>query len=242
MVIRLLGPRARVAFVAFMVGLGMWMLWATYELNARGDGETAAQQELVSLAEANRQACERDPALARRVLGAGVCSQAKEITERPPAEKGEQGPQGAQGPPGPQGPQGDPGAPGRTGPRGPTGPQGPPGESPACLLLPSECQGATGPRGPRGEAGATGQQGEPGEQGPQGEKGDPGEQGDPGPKGDKGEQGEKGDTGAPGRGIAGVECDSPERITFTFTYTDGTVETRSCGGSTEPPPITGVTR
>lgn len=153
-----------------------------------------AQSELSDLAEKNKAACERDPVQAAKVLGAGVCAQAKEITERPPAEKGEQGEPGARGPVGPQGPEGPQGVQGPQGSPGPRGPQGVAGPPPGCALLSSACIGATGARGPAGESGPKGPQGEQGSQGEAGPAGPQGEQGPAGPQGIPGVAGPPGPT------------------------------------------------
>lgn len=96
------------------------------------------------------------------------------------------GPKGDPGIPGLRGPQGEPGPQGVPGPQGPPGARGVsglPGNSPACLLEPSRCQGsdgANGTKGDKGDTGSTGAKGDPGVQGDKGDKGDTGAQGDTG--------------------------------------------------------------
>lgn len=171
------------------------------------DGQAAAASELADLATKNRAACVRLGAkAAEKVLGAGVCQQAKEIVERP--IEGKPGATGARGPVGPAGPQGSPGPTGPSGPPGPVGPRGVAGASPGCLILITQCRGAQGPtgatgltgaQGPAGEQGATGATGPAGEQGPKGETGATGQQGTPG------EPGAVGPSGPPGP--AGPSCE-----------------------------------
>lgn len=189
-----LGTLAVLGFVGGMSGLAI----TAYDRNQQEDSKQVAQNELADLAAKNKAACERDPAAAAKVLGAGVCQQAKEITERPPAEKGERGEPGARGPAGPQGEQGP------AGPRGPRGAQGLAGPPPGCELLTSGCVGA---RGPQGVAGPAGAEGPAGEAGPKGETGPAGPQGEAGPAGPQGEQGTQGPAGPQGPpGPAGPSC------------------------------------
>lgn len=182
------------AVIGFMGGLSGLAVTA-YDRQQQADDKQAAQTELADLAEKNRQACERNPAQAAKVLGAGVCQQAKAITERPPAEKGDPGVPGARGPVGPQGPAGP------QGPTGPRGPQGVAGQTPPCILLIGGCvgkqgpPGATGAAGTAGEQGATGPKGETGPAGPEGEAGPAGPQGEPGAQGPAGPQGPPGPAG-----------------------------------------------
>lgn len=64
----------------------------------------------------------------------------------------------------------------------------------------------------------------------------PGPQGPAGPAGKDGTDGRNGTDGAPGRGLAAVTCTGGlTPITFTFTYSDGTTETVTCG-ELEPVP------
>lgn len=230
------GTRWKTAFVLIMSGVAVWMLWASVQLVERRASEDIAQRELTSLAEQNRAACERDPVAAARVLGPGVCQTAKEITERPPAEKGDPGEPGARGPMGPPGEQGPRGPAGDAGPQGARGPTGADGSSPACLMTANACTGPSGARGPVGATGAAGDKGEQGDQGLTGERGAQGLQGATGAKGDTGERGAQGEAGADGRGLVSIECDSQTAITFRWTWTDGTVSTATCGGVDPPPP------
>lgn len=179
----------RIVAVAGVVVGGAALALTSWQVTHERDSKEAAQQELVQSAETIRSGCEKNPAQVRALLGPDACSKAKEIIDRPPAEKGDPGARGPIGPAGPVGPQG---------PRGPVGQQGPAGASPGCLILVSRCQGEQGPRGfpgltgEPGAAGATGEQGPAGEQGPKGETGPQGVQGDPGPAGPQGPPGPAG--------------------------------------------------
>lgn len=168
-----------------MAAVSLWI--TTRQKGEAESNEAVAQSELQDLATKNKAACERNPAAAEKVLGAGVCQQAKEITERP--EKGDKGDIGARGP---QGPQGDQGPQGPQGPQGVRGLQGVAGQSPACLILTGGCIGATGATGETGAQGETGPKGEQGETGPTGEAGPAGPQGEPGPAGPQGSPGPAG--------------------------------------------------
>lgn len=232
------GFRWKAAFLLFVALFGAFALW---QILAKADaevGEDIAQQELVTLALKNRAACERDPVGAAKVLGPGVCQDAKEITERPPAEKGEPGEPGARGPAGPQGEEGPRGPAGPQGATGPRGPAGVDGSSPACLLTANACTGPTGAQGLPGADGKDGQVGPEGPAGKDGQNGSDGVDGKDGADGAPGERGAQGTPGVDGRGIQSVECDSQTPITFRWTWTDGTIGTATCGGvgPTTPPP------
>lgn len=106
-----------------------------------------------------------------------------------------------------------------------------------------------GPRGARGEQGERGEAGADGEDstiaGPAGAAGANGADstvpGPQGPAGADGSPGKDGKDGSPGRGIASIVCTGGlTPITFTFTYTDGTTETVTCGQlePVEPTPTT----
>lgn len=207
-----------VAVAALLIG-GTGLLITTLQKQDAETGRAAVENELADLAAKNRAACVRlGAAAAEKVLGRGVCQQAKEIVERPvegkQGEPGARGPVGQTGAVGPQGPQGP------AGPVGPPGPAGPPGRngaSPGCLILVTQCRGPegpagipglTGPPGPAGETGATGPTGPQGETGPKGETGATGPQGPQGETGSKGDPGEKGPQGDPGiPGPAGPTCE-----------------------------------
>lgn len=170
------------------------------------DVAASSQVELSNLAAQNQAACKRlGVAEAEKVLGRGVCQQAKEIVDRPgpPGQPGAQGPIGPVGPAGPRGPQGEPG------PVGPRGPQGVAGPPPGCALLSSGCIGATGATGETGPQGVPGPAGTAGEQGPKGETGPAGPQGETGPAGPtgpQGPQGEPGPQGIPGPDSSVAKC------------------------------------
>lgn len=104
-----------------MAGVSLFIV--TRQKTAAVDQAVASQAELNDLATKNKAACLRDPVQAAKVLGPGVCQQAKEIAERP-------------GPPGKQGPQGIPGGPGSPGPQGP-----PPSDSQVARAVASYCAG-----------------------------------------------------------------------------------------------------
>jgi hypothetical protein len=179
---------ALVGFVGGLCGLAV----TAYDRQQQADQKVSAQNELADLAEKNRQACERNPAAAEKVLGVGVCQQAKAITERPPAEKGDKGDTGARGPVGPQGPPGKDGSPG---PQGPPGKPGANGATPGCLILVTKCQGSQGPQGIQGLTGPAGADGQDGSDGVDGKDGAPGEPGKDGTQGPAGPQGPTGPAG-----------------------------------------------
>ncbi len=98
--------------------------------------------------------------------------------------------------------------------------------------------------GPTGRPGQDGSDGEDSDvPGPQGSPGVPGADstvpgpvGAQGPKGDRGEKGETGSAGKDGRGVVGVACEGGlTPVTFTFTFSDGTTQTVTCG-QLEPVP------
>lgn len=121
------------------------------------------------------------------------------------------GPRGEMGPVGPQGRPGKDGANGKDGSSGPRG-----------------ATGGTGAAGAAGDAGAPGAAGKDGAPGPPGPKGEPGP---PGPKGEPGKDGANGTDGKVGRGLSSITCDSALPLTFTVTYSDGSSESVTCGGS-----------
>lgn len=176
------------------------------------DDKEAAQAELVQLAEANQAACKRDPTVAAKILGAGVCQQTKEIVERPPAEKGDPGATGARGPVGPPGPAGPPGPQGSPGPAGRPGATGRPGPTPGCLILITKCQGQPGVDGLTGAPGQPGTPGTAGVDGKDGAPGTPGADGKDGAPGEPGKDGAPGKDGPPGppgpAGPAGPTCEA----------------------------------
>lgn len=176
----------------------------TVQKQGAEDGQAVAQSELQDLAAKNRAACMRlGAAAAEKVIGVGVCQQAKEIVERPVEGKpGAPGARGAVGPAGPQGPQGPAGV---QGPQGVAGKTGVAGASPGCLVLVSQCRGSQGPEGVPGLTGPQGTAGETGATGPAGEQGPKGETGATGPQGLQGEPGVAGQQGVPGP--AGPVCE-----------------------------------
>lgn len=212
-----MSDRGRFLPIAVAAGIAasvvvLWIYGATQK-----DDKDAARAELVQSAETIKAACAKDPAQVQAVLAdPNACAKAKEITERPPAEKGDPGARGPIGPQGPAGPQGP------RGPAGPSGQAGRNGASPGCLILVSKCQGPTGPRGVPGLTGAPGAAGEAGPAGPQGEagpKGEQGPQGEQGPTGDQGDQGPAGPQGPPGP--AGPACpDGSELQTIHVVTTE----------------------
>lgn len=112
---------------------------------------------------------------------------------------------------GPEGVQGDPGENGVNGDTGAQGPQGPPPTDEAVIAAVGVyCAAHNGCQGPQGPEGPQGPQGPPG---PQGEKGDPGSQ------------------GADGLSVVDAACttSTPGNFSFTFTLSDGTQLTASCG-------------
>lgn len=170
------------------------------------DTAVASAVELQRLAEQNQAACKRlGVAAAEKVLGRGVCQQAKEIVDRPgpPGRQGETGARGPMGPAGEQGPRGPQGVAGPAGPRGPQGVAGPP---PGCALLSSGCVGQTGPTGATGATGATGEAGPKGATGERGLEGPIGQAGESGPMGPQGPQGERGPQGIPGPDSSVAKC------------------------------------
>lgn len=192
-----------IAVAALLIG-GAGFLITTLQKQDAETGQAAAQNELADLAAKNRAACVRMGAnAAEKVLGRGVCQQAKEIVERP--VEGKQGEPGARGPVGPQGPQGAQGPAGPAGPTGPVGPAGRNGASPGCLILVTQCRGPEGPPGVPGLTGPTGPAGETGATGPTGPQGETGPKGETGAIGPQGETGAKGEQGIPGP--AGPPCE-----------------------------------
>lgn len=189
-----------VAMVSLLIA-GASLAITTMQKQDAEDTATVTAVELNRLAEQNQAACKRlGVAAAEKVLGRGVCQQAKEIVERP----GPPGQPGARGPIGPQGIQGPPGPQGEVGPQGPRGVAGPP---PGCALLSTACVGATGQAGPTGETGPQGVAGPVGERGPAGEQGPKGETGPQGETGPTGPQGEQGPPGIQGpAGPSGPTC------------------------------------
>lgn len=186
--------RTAVRYLMVSVGAGiaaaivvLWIYGATQK-----DDKQQAQAELVQSAETIKAACAKDPATVRTLLGTDACTKAKEITERPPAQKGDTG---ARGPMGPQGPRGPAGPPGRAGTNG---------ASPGCLILVSKCQGPPGPRGFQGLTGPTGPAGADGADPVDGKDGVDGADGADGAAGKDGAPGKEGPPGPPGP--AGPAC------------------------------------
>lgn len=109
-----------------------------------------------------------------------------------------------------------------------------------------ECAGPAGDNGTPGADGSNGSDGSDGSDGADGNTGPPGPQGPQGP-GPTPEQiaaavsdycadgrcrGPEGPRGQTGVGIAQLACDSVTPLELTVTYTDGTQQTLSCGGTT----------
>jgi hypothetical protein len=193
-----------IAVVGALLG-GAGLLVTTLQKQGAEDAQAATAVELQDLAAKNRAACVRlGAAAAEKVIGRGVCQQAKEIVERP--VEGKPGRDGARGPVGPQGPQGPQGPAGVPGPAGAVGPAGANGSSPGCLILVTQCRG---PEGPAGVPGLTGPLGPAGPEGPVGPAGAKGEPGEIGPEGEAGSEGPKGETGSQGiPGPAGPVCEA----------------------------------
>lgn len=176
---------------------------------AQGQG---AQADAKTLATGIQGACRKpvvDPSIKP------YCPKAAEVIGQPPIK----GDKGDPGEPGPSGPPGPPGAT-VTGPPGPPGANGSPG--------PSGLPGAavTGPPGADGSPGADGQPGDT-------VTGPPGADSTiPGPIGPTGPAGPSGPPGASAPRVETIACDSnaTRRTTFTFTFTDGTSQTVTCGG------------
>lgn len=202
-----------------IAGMFAWAFVGKLTASNRADTAVAqgqeAQADAKTLATGVQGACRKpvvDPAIKP------YCPKAAEVISQPTIE-GKQGPPGETGPSGPPGPQGPPGA-------TVTGPPGPPGAG-----------GSPGPSGPPGAAVT----GPPGANGQDGDTvtGPPGADSTiPGPAGPSGPPGVDGTDGTDGRGVVTVACDSNSvrRMTFTFTFTDGTTQTVSCGGISTPPP------
>lgn len=215
--------------VCLVVGMFAWALITKTSESDRADTAVAqgqgAQADAKTLAGGIQAACRKavvDPSIKP------YCPKATEVINKPPIE-GKPGPPGDEGPPGPPGPPGATGSPGRpgatvTGPPGPPGSPGKPGEA------------VTGPPGVNGSPGAPG---EPGATitGPPGPPGSPGADSTiPGPPG--ADSTVAGPSGSDGRGVVTISCDSASlrRFVFTFTFTDGTTQSVSCGGISTPPP------
>ena len=212
---------AIVGGVCLVTGMFVWSL--TGKLTESDRADTAVEQgqsvqaDAKTLAVGIQKACAKGKKADPAILP--YCQKAAEVVNQEPI-------------PGPEGPPGDTGP---SGPPGPSGPSGPPGAT------------VTGPRGPAGSPGAaitgppgatvTGPPGQPGATvtGPPGQPGDT-VTGPPGPSGAPGADstipGPIGPSGADGRGVVNVTCDSNSirRLVFTFTFTDGTTQTVSCGG------------
>lgn len=217
-----------------VAGMFVWAVVGKLTETDRADNAVAqgqgAQADAKALAGGIQRACQKtvvDPAIKP------YCPKAAEVISQPPikGDKGDRGETGAQGPPGPEGSPGPPGPPGTPGPPGAAGRPGSPGPAGA-----NGQPGTPGPPGADGQDGAPGADGTPGPPGPAGADGAPGSPGPPGPPGADGQDGTDGEDGADGRGVVNVSCDSVRRVVFTFTYSDGTTQTISCGGVTSLTP------
>lgn len=203
--------------VCLVAGMFAWVLVGKTSETTRADSSEADAKTLATGVQA---ACQRktiDPAIKP------YCSKAVEVISQPvKGDKGDRGDVGAQGPPGlngspgPSGPPGVPGSPGASGRPGANGTAGNPGRP-----------GSPGPGGPPGDDGTPGAAGPSGPPGADGSPGADGTNGTPGPSGPPGADGTP---GTDGRGVVTVSCDSYRRLVFTFTFTDGTEQTVSCGG------------
>lgn len=196
---------ALIGGVCLVAGMFAWALVGKSSETDRADN---SQADAKTLATGVQQACQRktiDPAIKP------YCSKAVEVISQP--VKGDKGDAGEQGPPGPEG------SPGPAGPSGAAGSPGAPGRP-----------GANGSPGADGQPGSDGTPGPPGSDGSPGAVGSPGPPGPPGADGSPGPAGAEGPPGADGRGVVTVACDSLRQITFTFTFTDGTSQTVTCGG------------
>ena len=219
--------------VCLVVGMFAWALVTKTSETDRADTAVAqgqgAQADAKTLAGGIQAACRKtvvDPAIKP------YCPKATEVINQPPI-KGDKGDAGAQGPPGPEGSPGPPGPPGAAGAAGSPGKPGANG-TPGTDGQP----GRPGEPGSDGTPGAPGSEGSPGVAGPSGPPGPPGADGAPGSPGPAGADGTDGTDGTDGRGVVNVACDSNSlrSMTFTFTFTDGTTQTVSCGGISTPPP------
>jgi hypothetical protein len=224
---------AMIGGACVIAGMFIWAFVGKLTEADRADSAVAqgkdAQQDAKTLATGVQAACRKpvvDPSIKP------YCPKANEVINQPlikgdkgdPGEPGAQGEQGPPGPSGPSGPSGPPGPSGRPGAAGSSGTDGRPG--------------TPGPPGNDGADGAPGSPGPPGAEGSPGPAGPPGPPGPSGPPGTDGKDGADGTDGEDGRGIVTVACDSnsARRWTFTFTFTDGTSQTISCGGISAPPP------
>jgi hypothetical protein len=218
-------------------------------LGHRGSSAEQGQAAGGDLAAQVQDVCAQGGTAAQRLQSSGLCDKANDVRAGTKGETGERGPAGPPGPIGPQGAKGDPGTPcsptmpscrGPQGPAGPPGPQGragEPGASPTCLLEPGACRGPQGPQGASGRDGADGTNGvdgADGEPGQTGQDGAPGEKGEPGEQGPKGDQGEQGPAGRDAPRLTTVACDSLTPATFTFTFSDGSTLTATCGPGAPP--------
>lgn len=118
--------------------------------------------------------------------------------------------------------------------------------------LDGQCTGPRGPAGPPGKSGQAGADGQDGANGADGNsvEGPAGPAGPTGPpptdeqvlrgvetycsandcQGPAGPKGEQGEVGPAGLGISSIACDSVLPLTINVTYSDGSVQTVSCGG------------
>lgn len=213
---------ALVAGVCVVVGMMVWSVITKGQETDRADNATGTAQ--VQQADAKTLATGIDAACRRKTVDVVIkpyCPKAAEVINQPVIEgpAGRPGDVGPSGPPGPQGPSGKPGAPGSPGRPGANA-TGVPGAD--ATGRPGSDSTVAGPQGPPGSPGADSTI--PGPVGPSGA-----------PGADSTVPGPVGPTGAPGRGVVTISCDTPLMFQFTFTFTDGTTQTVSCGGPTETP-------
>jgi hypothetical protein len=210
---------ALIAGIAVVVGMFSWAIVTKGSETTRADDATGTAQN--QQADAKTLATGIDAACQQKVVNPAIkpyCPKAAEVINQPTIEgpEGAPGAVGPSGPPGPSGPSGRPGTPGASGKPGAnaTGVPGSPGDD--ATGRPGSDSTVPGPGGPTGPPGA--------------------DSTIPGPTGPTGPPGADSTVpGAPGRGIVTVSCDTALMFTFTFSFTDGTTQTVSCGGPIETP-------
>lgn len=170
-----MSERTAVRFLSLSIAAGIAAAIVVLYINGvtQKDDKQQAQAELVQSAEKIKAACTTNPAQVRALLGTDACTKAKEITERPAAEKGDPGAVGPSGAPGRPGPAGRPGpgpstaqvatavtaycSGGRCAGKSPTPAQVAAAVAAYCASK-GEC---AGPTGTQGEQGSEGKQGPP---------------------------------------------------------------------------------
>lgn len=207
---------ALIAGIAVVVGMFSWAIVTKGSETTRADVATGTAQD--QQADAKTLATGIDAACQQKIVNPAIkpyCPKAAEVIKQPTIEgpEGAPGPVGPSGPPGPSGPSGRPGTPGASGRPGANA-TGVPGDD--ATGRPGSDSTVAGPQGPTGPPGADSTIA-----GPAGPTGPPGA--------------DSTVPGAPGRGVVTVSCDTALMFTFTFSFTDGTTQTVSCGGPIETP-------